>query len=64
MATRIPDAVRNAAADAVVDLLDANASPGYVEIRSGAEMILSSTEITTGGDVTIDSWTVTMPSDA
>jgi len=137
VATRIPDNVRNAAADAVVDLLDADASAGYVEIRSGtqpatagtaasgtllatvtlaatafgaasagvataaaistvtgsadgtagwfraydgagttvidgsagasgsgAEMILSSTAITNGGDVTIDSWTVTMPSGA
>ena len=137
MATRIPADVRNAACNAVVDLLDAGVGAGYVEIRSGtqpatagtaasgtllatvtlaatafgaassgvataaaiatvtgaatgtagwfraydgggttvidgaagvsgsgAEMILSSTAITTGGDVTIDSWTVTMPSGA
>lgn len=134
MASRIPDSVRNAAVNAIVDLMDAGAGAGYVEIRdgsqpaaagdaatgtllatvtcadpafgdgaagvatanamatvqgvadgtagwyraydsdgttvmdgaagtsgSGAEMILSSTAITNGGDVTADSWTVTMP---
>ena len=37
MATRIPADTRNAAVDAVVDLLDANASAGYVEIRTGSQ---------------------------
>lgn len=37
MATRISTAARNAAADAVVDLLDGGAGAGYVEIRTGAQ---------------------------
>lgn len=37
MATRIPDSARNAAAAAVVALLDAGTGPGYVEIRSGSQ---------------------------
>jgi len=37
MATRIPTASRNAAADAVVDRLDAGSAAGYVEIRTGAQ---------------------------
>lgn len=37
MATRIPTASRNAAADAVVDRLDAGAAAGTVEIRTGAQ---------------------------
>ena len=37
MATRISVAARNGAADGVVDLLDANASPGYIEIRDGTQ---------------------------
>lgn len=37
MATRIPDAVRNAVVDAVVDRLDAGAAAGKVEIRTGAQ---------------------------
>lgn len=37
MATRINDAARNAAANAVTALLDAGAGPGYIEIRTGAQ---------------------------
>jgi hypothetical protein len=37
MATRIPDAVRNAIVDLVVDRLDAGAGVGTVEIRSGSQ---------------------------
>lgn len=37
MATRIPNATRSAAANAVVDLLDAGAAEGYIEIRSGSQ---------------------------
>jgi hypothetical protein len=37
MATRIPTASRNAAADAVVDRLDAGAGAGTVEIRTGGQ---------------------------
>lgn len=37
MATRVPDARRNALADTVVDALDAGAGPGYIEIRTGAQ---------------------------
>lgn len=37
MATRIPAASRNAAVDAVVDLLDAAVDPGYIEIRTGSQ---------------------------
>lgn len=37
MATRIPTASRNAAADAVVDRLDAGSAAGYVEIRTGSQ---------------------------
>lgn len=37
MATRISTASRNAAADAIVDLLDAGAAAGTVELRSGAQ---------------------------
>ncbi len=37
MATRISTAARNAAADAVVDLLDGGAAAGYIEIRTGAQ---------------------------
>lgn len=37
MATRISTDARNAAADAVVDLLDAGAGAGYIEIRTGTQ---------------------------
>lgn len=37
MATRISTAARNAAADAVVDLIDGGAAAGTVEIRTGAQ---------------------------
>ncbi len=37
MATRISNSSAAAACDAVVDLLDADASPGYIEIRTGAQ---------------------------
>lgn len=37
MATRLPTATRNAAADAVVDLVDADTDPGYIEIRTGSQ---------------------------
>lgn len=37
MALRITTAARNAAADAVVDLLDAGAGPATIEIRSGSQ---------------------------
>lgn len=37
MATRIAVSARNAAADAVVDLLDAGAGAGYIEIRTGTQ---------------------------
>lgn len=37
MATRIATSARNAAADAVVDLLDAGAGAGHIEIRTGAQ---------------------------
>jgi hypothetical protein len=37
MATRLPANVRNAMVDAVVDLLDAGAGAGTVEIRTGAQ---------------------------
>ena len=37
MATRISVAARNAAADGVVDLLDAGAGVGYIEIRTGTQ---------------------------
>lgn len=37
MVTRISTAVRNAMADAAVDLIDAGAGPGTVQIRTGAQ---------------------------
>lgn len=37
MATRISQAAAAAALDAVVDRLDADASPGFIEIRTGAQ---------------------------
>jgi hypothetical protein len=37
MTTRISTAARTAMADAVVDLLDGGAGPGYVEFRTGAQ---------------------------
>lgn len=37
MATRIPDAVRNAVVSAVVARLDAGVGPGHVRIYSGAQ---------------------------
>lgn len=37
MATRVPDAVRNAMVDAVVDRLDAGAAAGKVRIYTGAQ---------------------------
>lgn len=37
MATRISTDARNAAADAVVDLLDAGSDEGYIEIRTGTQ---------------------------
>lgn len=37
MATRIPNNVRSAACNAVVDLLDAGSAAAYVEIRTGAQ---------------------------
>ena len=37
MATRIATSARNAACDAVVDLLDAGAGAGYIEIRTGSQ---------------------------
>ena len=43
MATRIATTARNAAADAVVDLLDAGAGAGYVEIRTGSQPATANT---------------------
>lgn len=37
MVTRISNAARSAAADGVVDLLDAGAGPGTIQIRTGAQ---------------------------
>lgn len=37
MATRLSNAARSAAADGVVDLIDAGAGPGTVQIRTGAQ---------------------------
>lgn len=37
MAEQLSTAAQNAAADAVVDLVDADASPGTVEVRTGAQ---------------------------
>lgn len=37
MATRLPTATRNAAADAVVDRLDLGPAAGTIQIRSGAQ---------------------------
>ncbi|MER7213197.1 hypothetical protein ABT340_39555 [Streptosporangium sp. NPDC000239] len=37
MATRLSTTARNAAADAVVDLLDAGSGPAIVEIRTGTQ---------------------------
>jgi hypothetical protein len=37
VATRVPDARRNAMVDTVVDALDAGAAAGKVEIRSGSQ---------------------------
>jgi hypothetical protein len=37
MATRISNAARSAAADGIVDLLDAGAGPGKIEIRTGGQ---------------------------
>lgn len=37
MATRIPTATRNAAANAVAGLFDAGSAAGYVEIRTGSQ---------------------------
>lgn len=37
MATRIPTARRNAAADLLVDAIDAGSGPGTIQIRSGAQ---------------------------
>lgn len=46
MATRIATSARNAAADAVVDLLDAGAGAGYVEIRTGSQPATANTAAT------------------
>lgn len=43
MATRISTAAQNAACDAIVDLVDGGASPGYVEIRTGAQPATANT---------------------
>ena len=37
MATRLPTAARNAACDAVVDLVDAGTGAGTVEVRTGSQ---------------------------
>lgn len=46
MATRISTAARNAAADAIVDLLDAGAGAGYVEVRTGSQPATPNTAAT------------------
>lgn len=46
MATRIATSARNAAADAIVDLLDADAGAGYIEIRTGAQPATPNTAAT------------------
>lgn len=43
MATRITTAAAKAACDSVVDLLDAGAGAGYVEIRTGAQPATANT---------------------
>jgi hypothetical protein len=43
MATRITQAAAKAAADAVVDLLDAGAAAGYIEIRTGSQPATANT---------------------
>ena len=47
MATTISTAARDAAANGVVDLLDAGAGAGYIQVRDGT--------------VAVSSWTITMP---
>jgi hypothetical protein len=47
MATRIPTAVRNAACNAVVDLLDAGAGAATIEIRVGSQPA-SANDVATG----------------
>ena len=37
MATRLPTAARNAACDAVVDLLDAGSGAGTIDVRTGSQ---------------------------
>ncbi|PZG18977.1 hypothetical protein C1I95_12420 [Micromonospora craterilacus] len=37
MVIRLPAAVRSAACDAIVDLLDAGSGPGTIEIRTGSQ---------------------------
>lgn len=37
MATRLSNAARSAACDAVVDMLDGGEDPGYIEIRTGTQ---------------------------
>lgn len=46
MTTRISTNARNAAADAVVDLLDAGAGAGYIEIRTGSQPATANTAAT------------------
>lgn len=46
MATRISTSARNAAADAVVDLLDAGSGAGYIEIRTGSQPATPNTAAT------------------
>lgn len=46
MATRIAQAAAKAANDALVDLLDAGAGAGYIEIRTGAQPATANTAAT------------------
>jgi hypothetical protein len=43
MAVRIATSARNAAADALVDLIDAGPAAGYVEIRTGSQPATANT---------------------
>lgn len=46
MATRISTVARTAAADAIVDQLDAGPAAGYIEIRTGAQPATANTAAT------------------
>lgn len=47
MAITLTTAARNAACDAIVDLIDAGTGAGYLEIKSGASTVAGTNEVAT-----------------